>query len=105
MKFLRFLAWVFRMGLFLLLLAFALKNTDAVTLRFFLDRSWQVPLNLLLLGFLVLGAALGLLAAMSRVFRERREIVALRRELRALSAAAAPAGAEPVPPAPADAAG
>ena len=108
MKILRYLSWLLRLALFLLLLAFAAMNTGVVTLRFFFDRAWQVPLVLLLLVALVFGALLGLLACMGRMFRGRREVLALRRELRVLGGSAgaglAPPAAEAVPPSPADAA-
>ena len=109
MKILRLLSWFLRLVLFLLLLAFAVMNSGAVTLRFFFDRSWQVPLVLLLLVTLALGALLGLLACMAQLFRGRRENLALRRELRALDAgtpgvAGMAVTAELVPPPPADAA-
>jgi putative membrane protein len=42
-----------------LLLAFAARNTEPVTLRFFFELAWQAPLVALLLVFFVAGAALG----------------------------------------------
>jgi len=106
-KLFRLLSWILRAALFLLLLLFALKNTDPVTLKFFFERSWQVPLVLLLLLFLLLGAALGLVAAMSRLFAERREILVLRKELKLLgeSTSGVPRSAEKVAPVPMDVAG
>ena len=56
MKLLRYLSWMLRAVLFLMLLLFALKNTEPVTLRFFFGESWQVPLVLLLLIFFAFGA-------------------------------------------------
>jgi putative membrane protein len=73
----RTLTWAVRLALFVLLLAFAAKNTEPVTLRFFFDASWQVPLAVLLLGFFVGGAALGLIAAAAALLRQRREIARL----------------------------
>jgi len=43
---------------FLFLLAFAARNTDPVTLRFYFDLAWQMPLVALLLAFFVAGALL-----------------------------------------------
>ena len=94
MKFRKFLAWLLRAVLFFALLLFALKNTDLVTLRFYLDQSWQVPLVLLLLAFLALGAALGVLACLTKLFAQRREIISLKREAQARP----PAGPPGVPP-------
>ena len=106
-KIFRILSWILRAALFLLLLLFALKNTDPVTLKFFFERSWQVPLVLLLLLFVLMGASLGLVAAMSRLFAERRDILALRKELKTLqeSGASVPRPTESAAPVPMDVAG
>lgn len=80
MKLIRYLSWTFRAALFLMLLLFALKNTELVTLRFFFGVSWQMPLVLLLLIFFAFGAILGVLAGVTKLFQHRREVVALRRE-------------------------
>jgi lipopolysaccharide assembly protein A len=65
---------------------FARKNDDPITLRFLLGLSWEAPLILVLLASFVLGAALGVLACLSRWFQQRREILRLKRELRAKDA-------------------
>ncbi len=76
----RILTWAIRLALFILLLAFAAKNTDPVTLRFFFDSAWQAPLVALLLAFFVAGALLGLMAAAALLLRQRRELQRLRRD-------------------------
>lgn len=81
MKFLRYLSWTGRVLLFAALFLFALKNTDPVTLRFYFDQLWQVPLVLVMLAFFALGAALGVLACLSKLFAQRRELLSLRRRL------------------------
>ena len=55
----RVLTWAIRIALFVVLLAFAAKNTDPVTLRFYFDLVWQAPLVAVLLAFFAAGAALG----------------------------------------------
>jgi putative membrane protein len=60
--------------LFIVFFGFALKNTDEVTLRFFLNYEIKSPLVLLLLGFFAAGAVLGVLAMTPTVFRHRREL-------------------------------
>ncbi len=94
--------WAIRLILFIVLLAFAAKNTDPVTLRFFFDAAAQVPLVLLLFGFFAAGAVLGVTAVLGTVLRQRREILRLKRESRQRVGAAARAenepGAHPVPP-------
>ena len=78
----RVLAWTLRIVLFLALFLFALKNTDVVSLRLYFDQVWQAPLILVLLVFFAAGAALGVLAMLATLFRQRREIARLRRELK-----------------------
>jgi uncharacterized integral membrane protein len=77
----RALAWTLRIMLFLALFLFALKNTDPVSLRLYFDQVWRVPLVLVLLVFFAVGAAMGVLATLATVFRQRRDIARLRREL------------------------
>jgi len=79
----RVLAWTLRVILFLALFLLALKNTDTVSLRLYFDQVWQAPLILVLLVFFVAGAAAGVLATLATVFRQRREIARLRREVQA----------------------
>jgi uncharacterized integral membrane protein len=93
----RTLTWAIRLVLFVLLLAFAAKNTEPVTLRFFFDVSWQLPLAVLLLGFFVGGVALGLIAAATALLRQRREIARLAQAC--ASADKEPAAAAPPRPA------
>jgi uncharacterized integral membrane protein len=80
----RILSWIFYIGLFILALGFALSNTEPVELRLFSGyaSTWRAPLVVFLLAFLALGAVLGLLAAVPALFRSRREIAHLRKELR-----------------------
>ena len=77
----RVFTWVVRVAIFLFLLAFAARNTDPVTLRFYFDLAWQMPLVLLLLAFFVAGALLGLAAVIGVLIRQRREIGRLEREI------------------------
>jgi uncharacterized integral membrane protein len=70
--------------LFVLFFGFALKNTQEVALRFFLDYELRGPLVLLLLGFFAIGAVLGVLAMTPTVFRYRRELGRQRHALAAM---------------------
>ena len=81
----RVLTWVIRLAIFLFLLAFAARNTDLVTLRFYFDLAWQMPLVALLVAFFVAGALLGVVAALGVLIRQRREIGRLEREAEARS--------------------
>ena len=80
-----YLLWFVRLLVFAILLGFALKNTDPVAVRFYLGSEWEAPLVFVLLVAFVLGAAAGLLASLGVVFRKRREISGLRKQLRARS--------------------
>ena len=94
MNFFRYLSWLLRALLFVALLLFALKNTEPVVLRLYLDRTWQAPLILVILAFFAFGAVLGVLACLTKLFAQRREILALKKALKAESTAETP----PVPP-------
>ena len=75
----RVLTWAVRLALFVVLLAFAAKNTDPVTLRFYFGLDWQVPLIALLLAFFLGGVVLGVLAMLGSWFAQRRRIARLQR--------------------------
>ncbi len=77
----RALAWILRIILFLALFLFALKNTDSVSLRLYFDQVWRAPLILVLLVFFAAGAAMGVLATLATVFRQRREIARLQLDM------------------------
>jgi lipopolysaccharide assembly protein A len=79
----RILTWAIRVALFVLLLAFAAKNTDPVTLRFYFGLAWQAPLVAILLAFFAAGVALGLMAMLGTYLSQRRQISRLERKLQA----------------------
>lgn len=78
----KYLVWLVRFVVFLLLLGFAMKNDQAVVLRYFFGYEWQASLVLVLLLFMTLGAAIGMLAMLGSLLRQRKEIAALKKELR-----------------------
>jgi uncharacterized integral membrane protein len=88
----RIVTWAIWLAVFLLLAAFAAKNAEPVSLRFFFDLAITAPLVVLMLAFFAAGALFGVLALVGTLLRQRREISALRRQ------AAAPAGLPPAPP-------
>lgn len=77
-----YLSWILRGILFLLLLGFAVKNDQPVALRYFLGYEWQSSFVVVLLVFFVSGAAVGVLAMLNTVLRQRREIAKLKRDIR-----------------------
>jgi uncharacterized integral membrane protein len=76
----KILTWAIRLTIFVLLVAFAAKNADNVTLRFYFDLALQAPLVLVLFGFFAAGALFGMLALVGTLLRQRREIARLGRQ-------------------------
>ena len=79
----RILTWAIRVALFVLLLAFAAKNTDPVALRFYFGLVWQAPLVALMLAFFAAGTVLGVVAMLGSYFSQRREIARLEKQVQA----------------------
>ncbi len=79
----RMLSLLAKIAVFLLLLGFAVKNTDAITIRYFLGLEWQAPLVFVLLVVFGLGISGGLLTGLLVMARQRRELLTLKRELHA----------------------
>jgi uncharacterized integral membrane protein len=77
----RVVTWTIRVLVFLLLVAFAAKNVEPVTLRFFFDLALQTPLVLALFAFFALGALFGMLALVGTLLRQRREISFLKKSV------------------------
>jgi uncharacterized integral membrane protein len=77
----RIVTWTIRVLVFLLLVAFAAKNVEPVTLRFFFDLALQTPLVLALFAFFALGALFGMLALVGTLLRQRREISFLKKSV------------------------
>ena len=77
----RYLNWLLRVILFLILFGFAVKNDQPVVLRYFFGYEWQASLVLILLLFFAVGTGVGALSVLGNIFRQRREIAMLKREL------------------------
>jgi lipopolysaccharide assembly protein A len=93
----QYLMWIIKVALFFLILSFAIVNTDPVTVRYYLGYRWEAPLVVVLLVAVCLGALVGLLAGLFQALRLRRQVAALKRELRA---AQQPQSGAPVLPPP-----
>ena len=83
--------------LVVLFFGFALKNTQEVDLHLFLHYDLHGPLVLMLLGFFVAGAFLGVLALTPTVFRHRRETNKHKTTITTLQSSALQAQAQPQP--------
>jgi len=81
----RYLVWILRLVIFVVVLLFALKNTAPVDVRFFADHVISgVPLIVVMLAVFILGAVFGLLIMAPPMMCRRREAARLRRELTCL---------------------
>jgi putative membrane protein len=77
----RLVTWAIRLVVFLLLVAFAAKNAEPVTLRFYFDLALEAPLVVALFAFFAAGALFGILALLGTVLRHKRELAALRKRI------------------------
>ncbi|MEZ0316656.1 MAG: lipopolysaccharide assembly LapA domain-containing protein [Methylophilaceae bacterium] len=80
----RFIYITFGTLFFILLLGFALKNVEPVALHYYLGYAWQAPLSLMLLITFFFGIVVGVVACLPSVIRQRRDLLALKRELKTL---------------------
>ena len=78
----RYVLLFFKLLVFALLLGLALQNSTVVPFYLFFGQAWQAPLIVLLLGFFVVGTVFGLTAGFVYSLRQRRELSALKKELR-----------------------
>ncbi|MGE0310220.1 MAG: lipopolysaccharide assembly protein LapA domain-containing protein [Lautropia sp.] len=78
----RLIAWFIKLAIFLVLLGFALGNTDPVRMGFFgqQDIALTAPLVVFLLMFFLLGLLLGLVTLLPRLYRQRRELARAKRD-------------------------
>jgi lipopolysaccharide assembly protein A len=69
---------------FLLALSFGLKNAQPITLHYYLGIAWDAPLILVLVAVFFAGVAAGLLAFLSIYVRQRKQMLAMQKELKAI---------------------
>ena len=99
------LVWVLRFIIVVVLVWFAVKNAQPVTLNGFPGQTLEAPLVFVLLVVFVAGVVIGLLAWIPTVVRQRRELGRLRRSAEAAATIASvpdpmPRPATPPPPPP-----
>jgi uncharacterized integral membrane protein len=85
------LVWILRLAIVLVLVWFAVKNSQQIDVNGLPGQVWQAPLVFVLLVAFVGGIVIGLLAWIPTVVRQRREIGRLRRAASATTAVV-PAG-------------
>ncbi|SMG16131.1 LapA family protein [Paraburkholderia susongensis] len=94
----KFIVWLIRVLVFVLLLVLALSNAQPATLNFFAGYTWSAPLILIGLAFFVVGLLAGLVSAMPAAVRLRMENGRLKRELRVARETPAVVEQPPLPP-------
>lgn len=83
----RILIWIFRLAIFLVLFGFAVKNEHLVTVNFYVETHWQLPMVFVILVSFAIGAVIGVSATLFSLIRKRREIRHLRKAVRKAEAA------------------
>jgi putative membrane protein len=94
----RFIVWLIRVLVFVLLLVLALANTQTATLNFLAGYTWQAPLILIGLAFFGVGLLGGVVSALPAMVRLRLENGRLKRDLRVAREAPAVVEEPPMPP-------
>ena len=93
------LVWIVRFLIVVVLVWFAVKNSQPITIHGLPEQAWQAPLVFVLLVVFVAGVAIGLLAWVPTVVRQRRELGRMRRNAETQAAIAATLAAPtPTPP-------
>lgn len=78
----RYLVWILRLLVFVLVLMFALKNTGSVDVNFYANHGVaDVPLIVVMLVVFLFGVIFGLLVAAPSVVRRGHEVKKLKRDL------------------------
>jgi uncharacterized integral membrane protein len=71
--------WIVRLFIVMILVWFAVKNSQDVTIKGLPGQVWEAPLVFILLTVFVAGVVIGLLAWVPTVVRQRRELGRLRK--------------------------
>lgn len=77
----RVVVWLIRLAVFLVLLAFAIENTESVVINLFFGYYLEAPLVVFLLVVLLIGVLLGMLLLVPTLLRKRRRLAKLGKEL------------------------
>jgi len=96
--FMKFIVWLIRVLVFVLLLVLALSNTQPATLNFLAGYAWSAPLILIGLAFFVVGLLAGLVSSLPAMLRLRMENGRLKRELRVARETPVVVEQPPMPP-------
>jgi uncharacterized integral membrane protein len=87
--------WIIRLCIVLVIVWFAVKNSQDVPIKGLPGQVWEAPLVFVLLIVFVAGVVIGLLAWVPTVVRQRREIGRLRKSAASAPATITPPAVEP----------
>ena len=87
-----------KIAIFLALVGFVIANSQPVELRYWFSYQWQAPLVLIIVAFFIIGVVVGLLVSLTAIFRLRRQVQGLKKELKVQATAVTPAPTA-IPPA------
>lgn len=79
----KILVWLLRLFVLLVLVWFSVKNSDEIVTLHAYPYSWHAPLVLFILAFFSGGVMLGLLASLGSIYRLKREVSGLKKEIKA----------------------
>jgi putative membrane protein len=85
-----YINWILRAALFIVLLGFAVKNDQPVTLRYFFGYEWQSSLVIVILVFFAAGTVVGVISMLVNVLKLRRDIARLKRDIKSKNKLADP---------------
>ncbi|RKP59251.1 LapA family protein [Pararobbsia silviterrae] len=94
----RFIVWLLRVVVFVVLLVLALGNIQDASLQFIPGYTWTAPLILIGLVFFGVGLFAGVLAAAPAIVRQRLEIARLKRQLKSAQEVPPVVDEPPLPP-------
>lgn len=72
--------------LFLAVLGFSLKNSQPITMHYYLGMNWSAPLALVLLIVFCAGALSGIVACLSLLITQRRNLREIQQQLHTIQA-------------------
>lgn len=78
----RYVVWLLRLIIFIVLLGFALQNTELVTLNVFSGYYWRAPLIFIVLACFIAGIIFGVGASLSYMIALRRKLIVARKKLK-----------------------
>ncbi|MDP2828152.1 MAG: LapA family protein [Sulfuricellaceae bacterium] len=77
----RYFSFILGFILFWFAIGFAVKNSELVTLYYYLGYQWQAPLVVVILTVFGIGVGTGLVATLGLIIAQKRNLNRLRKEL------------------------